>query len=81
MMKKLTKAEFFELDYEEIDECFVKHDVTNYTFVYQDKDTGKWYMGNFNRSYNNGIEDWDFPIEVYEAEKVEVKTFQWRMVK
>lgn len=95
-MKSLTKKQFdairngWSLDpnikdgvgwkYEEIDESFVKHDITSYQFIFQDPSTGKWYSGWYSRSYNWGIDDSNFPIELQEVEKVEVTTFEWRPV-
>lgn len=84
-MKTMTKEQFHKLwnedEYEVISEQHHKHDTTLYHFVYQNKEDNKWYRGYFYRSYNDGIDWYQFPIQLDEVEKVEVKTFQWRMVK
>ncbi len=84
-MISLTKEQFDCIQdnssYEVIDEHHVKHDTTAYIFVYQDQSTGKWYQGQYACSYNYGIDDMNFPLDVEEVEKVEVTTFEWRVVK
>lgn len=95
-MKTLTKKQLFAIQekcsfdnssdepvdwkYEVTDQHFVKHDVTSYEFVFRNPTTNKWYMGYYSCSYNNGIEDYDFPIALEEVEKVEVKSYEWRKV-
>ncbi len=83
-MKTMTKEEFKILynedTYEVVHESPHKHDISLVNFVYQDKDS-KWYRGYFYRSYNDGIDWYNFPINLEEVEKIEVKTFEWRKVK
>lgn len=73
--------EYVNWQYKETDTWPVKHKITGYEFVFCDYQTNKWYMGNFEKDYEWGIEDWGFPIKLTEVEKVEVKTFEWRKVK
>lgn len=66
--------------YEVIDEHHVKHDITSYQFVFQDPSTGKYYMGNYSSGYYHDIEDYIFPLQLDEVEKVEVTKIEWRKV-
>lgn len=94
-MKELTEEEFdairegypldggddyVEWNYEEIDEHFVKHDVTSYEFVFQNPADSKWYRGWYSTSYNYGMDSTEFPIELEEVRKVQVMTTVWEKV-
>lgn len=60
---------------QDIDDGFVKHDITAYHSTYLNKESGEIFVVNYQCSYNHGLDDYN--IYWYKAKKKEITTVQY----
>jgi len=63
---------------EEVSQEHFKHDITAYTVAFTHE--GDNYLMTYCSSYNNGVEEWDFPLVAKKAKKVTKTIEVWEVI-